>query len=122
MLWGAEWDDLLEKDTEGLLVRRMGEIVDGEYQKYAVESGAYVRKHFWGADPRLLEMVKHLSDEQLKKLTLGGHDPEQGLQRLQACAAETEGRADASFWRAPSRATGWASRARARTSRTSRRS
>src|SRR6187549_2722534 len=53
----------------------MGEVVDGEYQKYAVESGEYVRKHFWGADPRLLEMVKHLSDEQLKKLTLGGHDP-----------------------------------------------
>jgi pyruvate dehydrogenase E1 component len=53
----------------------MGEVVDGEYQKYAVESGAYVRKHFWGAHPRLLEMVKHLSDEQLKKLTLGGHDP-----------------------------------------------
>jgi pyruvate dehydrogenase E1 component len=75
VLWGTEWDDLLEKDHEGLLVRRMGEIVDGEYQKYAVESGAYVRKHFWGADPRLLDMVKHLSDEQLKKLTLGGHDP-----------------------------------------------
>jgi pyruvate dehydrogenase E1 component len=75
VLWGTEWDDLLEKDNEGLLVKRMGEIVDGEYQKYAVESGAYVRKHFWGADPRLLEMVKHLSDEQLKKLTLGGHDP-----------------------------------------------
>ena len=53
----------------------MGEIVDGQYQKYAVESGAYVREHFWGADPRLLEMVKHLSDDQLKKLTLGGHDP-----------------------------------------------
>ncbi len=75
MIWGAEWDDLLEKDTEGLLVKRMGEVVDGEYQKYAVESGAYVRKQFWGADPRLLEMVKHLSDEQLKRLTLGGHDP-----------------------------------------------
>jgi pyruvate dehydrogenase E1 component len=75
VLWGHEWDDLLEKDSEGLLVKRMGEVVDGEYQKYAVESGAYVRKHFWGADPRLLEMVKHLSDEQLKKLTLGGHDP-----------------------------------------------
>ena len=74
-LWGSEWDALLERDTEGLLVKRMGEVVDGEYQKYAVESGAYVRKHFWGADPRLLEMVKHLSDEQLKKLTLGGHDP-----------------------------------------------
>jgi pyruvate dehydrogenase E1 component len=75
VLWGAEWDALLERDTEGLLLKRMGEIVDGEYQKYAVESGDYVRKHFWGADPRLLEMVKHLSDEQLKKLTLGGHDP-----------------------------------------------
>ncbi len=75
VIWGSEWDPLLEKDTEGLLVKRMGEIVDGEYQKYAVESGAYVRKHFWGADPRLLDMVKHLSDEQLKKLTLGGHDP-----------------------------------------------
>jgi pyruvate dehydrogenase E1 component len=75
VLWGSEWDALLEKDHDGVLVKRMGEIVDGEYQKYAVESGDYVRKHFWGADPRLLEMVKHLSDEQLKKLTLGGHDP-----------------------------------------------
>jgi pyruvate dehydrogenase E1 component len=53
----------------------MGEVVDGQYQKYAVSSGAYVREHFWGVDPRLLEMVKHLSDEQLKKLSLGGHDP-----------------------------------------------
>jgi pyruvate dehydrogenase E1 component len=75
VLWGTEWDALLEKDREGLLVKRMGEVVDGEYQKYAVESGEYVRKHFWGADPRLLEMVSHLSNEQLKKLTLGGHDP-----------------------------------------------
>ncbi|HQZ40380.1 MAG TPA: pyruvate dehydrogenase (acetyl-transferring), homodimeric type [Vicinamibacterales bacterium] len=75
VIWGVEWDALLEKDTDGLLVKRMGEVVDGEYQKFAVESGAYVRKHFWGADPRLLDMVKHLSDEQLKKLTLGGHDP-----------------------------------------------
>ena len=74
VLWGTEWDALLQQDHEGLLVKRMGEIVDGEYQKYAVEPGAYVRKHFWGADPRLLEMVKHVSDEQLKKLTLGGHD------------------------------------------------
>ena len=71
----------------------MGEIVDGEYQKYAVESGAYVRKHFWGAHPRLLEMVKHLSDEQLKKLTLGGHDPDKGLQRLQA-GHRNQGHAD----------------------------
>jgi pyruvate dehydrogenase E1 component len=75
VLWGREWDPLLAKDHDGLLVKRMGEVVDGEYQKYAVSSGAYVRQHFWGADPRLLEMVKHFSDEQLKKLSLGGHDP-----------------------------------------------
>jgi pyruvate dehydrogenase E1 component len=75
VLWGSEWDPLLEKDKQGFLVKRMGEVVDGEYQKYAVESGAYVREHFWGKYPQLAEMVKHLSDEQLKKLTLGGHDP-----------------------------------------------
>jgi pyruvate dehydrogenase E1 component len=75
VLWGRDWDQLLAKDRDGLLVKRMGEIVDGQYQKYAVESGAYLREHFWGADPRLLEMVRHLSDEQLKRLTLGGHDP-----------------------------------------------
>jgi len=74
-IWGKEWDPILAKDRDGLLVRRMGEIVDGQYQKYAVESGAYVREHFWGVDPRLLDMVKHLSDDQLKKMTLGGHDP-----------------------------------------------
>src|SRR3989442_1594344 len=66
VLWGREWDPLLAKDRDGLLVKRMGEIVDGQYQKYAVESGAYVREHFWGADPRLLEMGKHLTDDQLK--------------------------------------------------------
>ncbi|MGH9312830.1 MAG: pyruvate dehydrogenase (acetyl-transferring), homodimeric type [Vicinamibacterales bacterium] len=74
-IWGSDWDPLLAKDKDGLLVRRMGEIVDGQYQKYAVESGAYVRQHFWGGDPRLLDMVKHLSDDQLTKLRLGGHDP-----------------------------------------------
>jgi pyruvate dehydrogenase E1 component len=74
-LWGRDWDPLLAKDRDGLLVKRMGEIVDGQYQKYAVESGAYLREHFWGADPRLLDMVRHLSDDELKKLTLGGHDP-----------------------------------------------
>jgi pyruvate dehydrogenase E1 component len=75
VMWGSDWDDLLTRDTEGALVRRMGEIVDGEYQRYVVEDGAYLRKHFWGADPRLLEMVRHLSDEDLKKLRVGGHDP-----------------------------------------------
>jgi pyruvate dehydrogenase E1 component len=75
VLWGCDWDPLLAKDHDGLLAKRMGETVDGQYQKYAVESGAYLREHFFGTDPRLLDMVKHLSDEQLKKLRLGGHDP-----------------------------------------------
>src|SRR6187549_1677671 len=75
VLWGCDWDPLLAADRDGLLVKRMGEIVDGQYQKYAVESGAYFREHFFGTDPRLLDMVKHLSDDQLKRLRLGGHDP-----------------------------------------------
>ena len=75
VLWGSDWDPLLAKDHDGLLAKRMGEVVDGQYQKYAVESGAYLREHFFGTDPRLLEMVEHLSDEQLKRLRLGGHDP-----------------------------------------------
>jgi len=76
VIWGQDWDSLLEKDTEGLLARRMGEIVDGEYQKYSVSSGAYIREKFFGTDPRLLEMVAHLSDEQLAEMRRGGHDPE----------------------------------------------
>ena len=55
VLWGSEWDPILEQDTEGLLVKRMGELVDGEYQKLVVSSGAYVREHFFGSDPRLLK-------------------------------------------------------------------
>jgi pyruvate dehydrogenase E1 component len=75
VLWGCDWDPLLAADRDGLLAKRMGEVVDGQYQKYAVESGAYLREHFFGVDPRLLDLVKHLSDDQLKKLRLGGHDP-----------------------------------------------
>jgi pyruvate dehydrogenase E1 component len=75
VLWGTDWDPLLAADRDGLLLKRMGEVVDGQYQKYAVESGAYFREHFFGVDPRLLDMVAHLSDDQLKKLRLGGHDP-----------------------------------------------
>jgi pyruvate dehydrogenase E1 component len=75
VLWGSDWDPLLARDTEGLLVQRMGQIVDGEYQRYVIEDGAHVRQHFWGADPRLLDMVRHLSDTDLKKLRVGGHDP-----------------------------------------------
>ncbi|MDO8675829.1 MAG: pyruvate dehydrogenase (acetyl-transferring), homodimeric type [Candidatus Omnitrophota bacterium] len=76
VIWGDDWDPLLEKDSEGLLARRMGEAVDGEYQKYTVSSGAYVREHFFGKDPRLLDMAKNLSDEDIRKMRRGGHDPE----------------------------------------------
>jgi pyruvate dehydrogenase E1 component len=74
-IWGSDWDPLLAADHDGILAQRMGEVVDGQYQKYAVEDGAYMREHFFGTDPRLLDMVKHLSDDELKKLRLGGHDP-----------------------------------------------
>jgi pyruvate dehydrogenase E1 component len=87
VLWGREWDALYAKDRDGILARRAGEIVDGQYQKYAVESGAYIRQHFWGADPRLLDMVKHLSDDQLKKMRLGGHDPEKVYNAYRAAVA-----------------------------------
>ena len=75
VIWGRSWDFLLAADHEGALVKRMGEIVDGQWQKYSIESGAYIREHFFGADPRLLKLVQHLSDEQITKLGLGGHDP-----------------------------------------------
>jgi pyruvate dehydrogenase E1 component len=76
VVWGTDWDPLLARDSDGLLVQRMGEVVDGERQKYSVESGKYFREHFFGVNPRLLEMVKHLSDDQLGKMRLGGHDPQ----------------------------------------------
>src|SRR4026209_1625309 len=79
VMWGSDWDPLLAKDHDGLLAKRRGEDVDGQYQKYAVESGAYLREHFFGVDPRLLDMVKHLSDDQLKSPRLGGPRPGTGL-------------------------------------------
>ncbi len=75
VVWGGDWDALLEKDEDGELVRRMGEVVDGQYQKYSVESGAYIREHFFNS-PKLKAMVEHLSDTQLQRLNRGGHDPE----------------------------------------------
>ena len=75
VIWGGDWDMLIQNDRDGVLVRRMGEITDGQYQKYFVESGAYFRQNFFGTDPRLLKMVEHLSDEQLARMRLGGHDP-----------------------------------------------
>ena len=75
-LWGSGWDELFAKDPDGKLARRMGEVVDGEMQKYIVEGGAYVREHFFGADPELLDLVADLSDDDIAKLRRGGHDPE----------------------------------------------
>jgi pyruvate dehydrogenase E1 component len=75
VIWGSDWDPLFEQDVDGLLAKRLGEMVDGEYQKIIVESGAYIRQHVFGSDPRLLKMVENLSDEQLRTLRQGGHDP-----------------------------------------------
>ncbi len=75
VVWGSDWDPLLAADTDGLLAKRMGEAVDGDYQKYSVEPGSYTRKHFFGKYPELLERVNHLSDEQIRRLARGGHDP-----------------------------------------------
>ena len=75
VIWGGDWDTLIENDRDGLLIKRMGEVSDGQYQKYFVESGAYFRQNFFGTDPRLLKMVENYSDDQLSRLRLGGHDP-----------------------------------------------
>jgi pyruvate dehydrogenase E1 component len=75
LVWGSAWDPLLSADKTGLLVKRMGEAVDGDYQKYSVAPGSYIRKHFFGKYPELLELVNHLSDRDLQKLGRGGHDP-----------------------------------------------
>ena len=74
VVWGRTWDDLLARDVDGLLLARMNETVDGEFQKYATESGAYIREHFFGPDPRLQALVAHLSDAELQSLPRGGHD------------------------------------------------
>jgi pyruvate dehydrogenase E1 component len=76
VIWGDDWDPLLARDKHGILVQRMGEVVDGEYQKYVVSSGEYIREHFFGVHPTLRAMVAPLSDEKIKKMRRGGHDPE----------------------------------------------
>jgi pyruvate dehydrogenase E1 component len=75
VIWGTDWDSLFQNDRDGLLVRRLGEITDGQFQKFFVESGAYFRQNLFGTDPRLLRMVERFSDEQLSRMRLGGHDP-----------------------------------------------
>jgi pyruvate dehydrogenase E1 component len=74
VIWGGGWDDLLARDVDGVLVNKMNSTLDGDFQKYAVETGSYIREHFFGPDPRLRKMVEHLTDDDLVKLPRGGHD------------------------------------------------
>ncbi len=74
VIWGTRWDDLLARDVDGVLLNKMNITPDGDFQKFATESGAYIREHFFGPDPRLRALVEHLSDEELQALPRGGHD------------------------------------------------
>jgi len=74
VVWGREWDELLARDVDGALVEKMNSTVDGEFQKFSVAGGAYIREHFFGPDPRLRRLVEHLTDDDLAKLRRGGHD------------------------------------------------
>ncbi len=74
VIWGSAWDELLARDTDGVLLHKMNTTPDGDFQRYAVSDGAHIRDHFFGPDPRLRELVAHLSDEQLAALPRGGHD------------------------------------------------
>ena len=91
VVWGEDWDPLLEQDEQGLLARRMMEVVDGQYQKYVVSKGSFIREDFFGKHPELLDMVKNYSDEKLRKLRRGGHDPEKVYAAYKA-AVECKGR------------------------------
>jgi len=90
VIWGADWDELLARDTTGLLLKRMEECVDGDYQSLKVKGGAYIRDYFFGKYPQLLELVADKSDEELSRLRLGGHDP-QKVYNAYKCAVEHRG-------------------------------
>ncbi|HWQ53914.1 MAG TPA: pyruvate dehydrogenase (acetyl-transferring), homodimeric type [Bryobacteraceae bacterium] len=89
LIWGEDWDSLLARDTTGLLEKRMNEVVDGEYQTYVTKDGAYIRKNFFGKYPELLDLVSHLSDEDLFKLRRGGHDPKKVYNAYLAAIQQT---------------------------------
>ena len=74
VVWGREWDELLARDVDGVLVNKMNSIPDGQFQTYSVEDGAYIREHFFGGDARLRAMVEHLTDQEIELLPRGGHD------------------------------------------------
>jgi pyruvate dehydrogenase E1 component len=75
VIWGRDWDELFNRDTTGLLVKRMGECVDGEYQNFKARGGAYTRKEFFGKYPELLKLVEDKTDEEIARFRRGGHDP-----------------------------------------------
>jgi pyruvate dehydrogenase E1 component len=89
VIWAREWDDLLARDVDGILVNRMNETLDGDYQKLSVADGAYIREHFFGPDPRLKALVEHLSDDELAKLRRGGHDYRKVYAAYAAAVAHT---------------------------------
>ena len=74
VVWSRDWDELLARDVDGVLVQKMNDTLDGEFQKFSVAGGAYIREHFFGPDPRLRKLVEHMSDEEIAKLRRGGHD------------------------------------------------
>jgi pyruvate dehydrogenase E1 component len=90
VIWGTKWDDLLAQDKDGVLLNKMNTTVDGQFQKYSVESGEYIRNNFFGPDPRLRRMVEHLSDDELRTLPRGGHDYRK-LYAAYKAAVENEG-------------------------------
>ncbi|CAN5675831.1 pyruvate dehydrogenase (acetyl-transferring), homodimeric type [soil metagenome] len=90
VIWGSKWDELLARDVDGVLLNKMNSTLDGEFQRYAVESGAYIREHFFGPDPRLRRMVDHLTDDELRTLPRGGHDYRK-LYAAYKAATELEG-------------------------------
>ena len=91
VVWGDDWDPLLQKDESGMLVKRMGEVVDGQYQKYVVMPGSYIREHFFGKYPEVLDMVSSYGDDKLESMRRGGHDPEKVYAAFKN-AIDTKGR------------------------------
>jgi pyruvate dehydrogenase E1 component len=89
VIWSRQWDELLARDNDGLLLQRMAEVRDGESQKFSVETGAYIREHFFGTDPRLLALVEHLSDDEIRSLRRGGHDYRKVYSAYQAAVEHT---------------------------------
>ncbi|MEQ8840703.1 MAG: pyruvate dehydrogenase (acetyl-transferring), homodimeric type [Acidimicrobiales bacterium] len=90
VVWGSRWDELLHRDVDGVLLNKMGETIDGAYQRYAVEDGAYIREHFFGPDPRLRKLVEHLSDDEIRALPRGGHDYQKVYAAFKAAAETTD--------------------------------